>query len=133
MESVLIKTLFSLLAVLGLMLAIAWGFKNYSLNGKISVKNSINIEVLGRQSLQPRHTIYVLKVLNKIFVVGVTEKGIFNLTEISDKENVDKMGQGNEAGLLAEKQEGFASENSGLISVFSKYLSSAVSKLKDGK
>lgn len=133
MESALIKTVFSLLAVLGLMFGIAWAFKKYFLNGKLSVKNSVNIEVLGRHSLQPRHTIYVLKVLNKIFVVGVTEKGIFNLTEISNKENVDNVGQGYEAGLLAEKQEGFTSENSGFISAFSKYLNSAVSKLKESK
>lgn len=133
MESALLKSLFSLIAVLGLMFAIAWAYKKYFLNGKLSMKNSVNIEVLGKHSLQPRHTIYVLQVLDKMIVVGVTEKGIFNLTEMNIKENVDNVDKGNGTSLLGSNQEGFVPENSGFVSIFSKYLSSALSKVKEGK
>lgn len=99
----------------------------------MATKNSVNIEVLGKHSLQPRHSIYVLKVLNKMLVVGVTEKGIFNLAEINNTDNVNCLEQGNGASLLGVNQEGVAPENSGFLSVLSKYLGSTVTKIKEGK
>jgi flagellar biogenesis protein FliO len=84
MTWLLVKTILSLLAVLGLMIAIAWAVKKYVLEGRARGSDVVDIEVLGQRTLQPKRSIFVLKILNKILVVGASEEGMKILTEIDD-------------------------------------------------
>jgi flagellar biosynthetic protein FliO len=84
MTWLLAKTALSLFAVLGLMIAIAWAVKKYVLDGRMRGSNMVEIDLLGQRILQPKRSIFVVKVLNKILVVGTTEAGMNILTEIDD-------------------------------------------------
>jgi flagellar biosynthetic protein FliO len=84
MTWLLVKTLLSLFAVLGLMIAVAWAVKKYILDGRMRGSNMVEIDVLGQRMLQPKRSIFVVKVLNKILVVGTTETGMNTLSEIDD-------------------------------------------------
>ena len=84
MEWLLLKTLFSLVAVLGLMFGVVWFLKKYVYRGRSGSSSQIEIEVLGHRSLQPKRSVVVLKVMHKVIVVGMSEHGMQTLTEIAD-------------------------------------------------
>jgi flagellar protein FliO/FliZ len=84
MEWVLAKTVLSLGLVLGLMFGLVFVLKRYVLPGRVKSAASIEIDVLAQRTLQPRRSVMVLKVLNKVLVVGMTEQGMTLLTEIAD-------------------------------------------------
>jgi flagellar biogenesis protein FliO len=86
MEWVLVKTLMSLLAVLGLMTGIVILLKKYVYKGHGVSTAVVSIDVLGHTVLSPKRSIHVLRVLNKIVIVGVTEGGMTSLGEINDEE-----------------------------------------------
>jgi flagellar biosynthetic protein FliO len=84
MEWLIVKTALSLGAVLALMLVLVVLLKKYVYQGKKRSRVSVEIEVLGQRMLQPRRSVYAIKVMNKVIVVGVTEHGMNTLTELSD-------------------------------------------------
>ena len=86
MEWILIKTLLSLAGVIGLMIALMLVLKKYVSPGKGGASAIVEVEILGQRSLQPKRSVFVLKVLNKVVVVGMTEHGMQALTEIEDPE-----------------------------------------------
>lgn len=81
---VLLKTVGSLIAVLGLMFALAVGLKKYLYGFQGASSTRIAIDVLGQRVIRPKRSIVVVKVLNKVFVVGMTEEGMQTLGEIQD-------------------------------------------------
>ncbi|HUN65403.1 MAG TPA: flagellar biosynthetic protein FliO [Bacteroidota bacterium] len=88
MEWVLVKTMFSLAAVLGLMIAVVWIMKK-TVYGRRQVNSSaVAIDVLGHRMLQPKRSIFVVRVADRILVLGVTEAGMERLTEIGDAETL---------------------------------------------
>jgi flagellar biosynthetic protein FliO len=92
MEWILVKTIFSLVAVLALMAGMVLILKKYVYNGRGASASSVNIEVLGYRMIGPKRSIHVLKVLSKIIVVGVTEGGMTALGEIDDEESLRQIG-----------------------------------------
>ncbi len=82
MEWVMLKTLFSLAAVLGLMFVLLFVVKKFFYGGGSKPSSVVNIEILGSRTLAPKRSVYVLQVMEKVIVVGMTEQGMHTLTEM---------------------------------------------------
>ena len=86
MDWLVVKMLLSLGAVLGLMGGIVVVLKRYVMPGRVSGDTPIAIEILAQKSLQPRRSVVVLKVLDKVLVVGMSEHGMHPLSEMTSVE-----------------------------------------------
>lgn len=84
MEWVILKMLFSLAAVLGLMFALMFVMKKFFYGSGAKSSSVVNIEVLGSRTLAPKRSVYVLQVMDKVIVVGMTEQGMQTLTEMDN-------------------------------------------------
>jgi flagellar biosynthetic protein FliO len=84
MEWVLLKTFLSLLLVLGLMYGLAFLYKKYFLSQGKQDSSQVEIELLGRRTLGPKRSVAVLKVFDRVIVVGMTEDGMRTLSEMPD-------------------------------------------------
>ena len=85
MEAALFKTIVSLVVVLGLMALLVVGLRKLFHVGFPGSSNIVDIDILGQRSVQPKRTLYVVKVLNKVLVLSATEHGIAPLGEIDDE------------------------------------------------
>jgi len=81
----MVKTAFSLVLILGLMFALAYVMRKFVFRGTATASSLVDIEVVGRRALHPKRSVYVLKVMNRILVVGMSEHGMQTLGEISDE------------------------------------------------
>ncbi len=81
---VLLKTLASLAAVLGLMFGLVIVMKKYMYGFQATRSTLVSVDVLGQRLVQPKRSIVVVKVLNKIMIVGMAEEGMTMLGEIND-------------------------------------------------
>jgi flagellar biosynthetic protein FliO len=88
MDWVVVKSLLSLLAVLALMAAIVFALRKYAFKGQLTNTSMVDLSVLGHRMLGPKRGMYVVKVMNKILVVGVTEGGMTSLGEIDDAQSL---------------------------------------------
>jgi flagellar biosynthetic protein FliO len=86
MEWIFIKMILSLGAVLGLMFGLVYVLKRFVLPGGVAAQQPVVIEVLGRKALQPKKSVVVLKVAERVLVVGLSEQGMQILTELSSDE-----------------------------------------------
>lgn len=83
---VLLKSLASLAAVLGLMFGLVVVMKKYMYGFQAGSSSLISVDVLGQKLIQPKRSVIVLKVLNKIMIVGMSEEGMLLLGEINDSD-----------------------------------------------
>jgi flagellar biosynthetic protein FliO len=81
---VLFQTMLSLAAVLALMVGVVYAMKRWLFGTQTNQQSSIPIDVLGYRVLQPKRSVYVVKVLGKTIVVGVSEAGMQTLCEIDE-------------------------------------------------
>ena len=109
MEWIFLKMLLSLGAVLALMFGLVFVLKRFVVPGGTASGFSVPIQILGRKSLQPKKSIVVLKVAEKILVVGVSEQGIQMLTELAE-DDVRVADTGAAATPLSERRGGFAAQ-----------------------
>jgi len=86
MEWLIVKTVLSLALVVGLMFALGFVLKRYVVKAKSGGTDSLEIEVLGQRMLQPRRSIYAVRVMDTVIVLGMTEHGMHMLTELSGPE-----------------------------------------------
>jgi flagellar protein FliO/FliZ len=86
MEWIFLKMILSLGAVLGLMFGLVYVLKRFVLPGGTAAYQPVTIEVLGRKALQPKKSVVVLKVADRVLVVGLSEQGMQTLTELSSDE-----------------------------------------------
>ncbi|MBI5471711.1 MAG: flagellar biosynthetic protein FliO [Ignavibacteriae bacterium] len=96
MEWVVIKTFLALAAVIGLMIAVVYVMKKFVYGNQASGAGIVDMKVIGSMTLQPKRSISVVKVMNTVLVVGVSEEGMQTLAEITD------------AGVLADVNEKLA-------------------------
>lgn len=82
MTWILVKSLLSLAGVLGLMFALAIVVKKIFFNDRLKPDSAIDIEILGSRTIAPKRMVYVLQVLDKVMVVGMTEQGMQTLAEL---------------------------------------------------
>lgn len=86
MEWIFVKMILSLGAVLALMFGLVYVLKRFVMPGGQLPGQGIGIEVLGRKALQPKKSVVVLKVADRVVVVGMSEQGMQTLTEFSADE-----------------------------------------------
>jgi flagellar biogenesis protein FliO len=77
-----IKTLLSLGAVLALMLGLAFLLKKYVYRTGTAPTDRVQVDLLGQRSFGPRRSVYVLRVLDRVLVVGMSEHGMHPLAEL---------------------------------------------------
>jgi flagellar biogenesis protein FliO len=82
---VLLQTMLSLAAVLALMVAVVYAMKRWLFGTPPSQQSAIPVNVLGYRVLQPKRAVYVIKVLSKTMVVGVSEAGMQTLCELDEE------------------------------------------------
>jgi flagellar biogenesis protein FliO len=82
MEWVLVKTVLSLACVIGLMLGVVLVLKRFVYGNRSSSSANVEITILGTKVLQPKRSIVVVKVIDKILIVGMSETGMHILSEI---------------------------------------------------
>jgi flagellar protein FliO/FliZ len=76
----------SLAAVLALMGGLLYFVKRFALPGTGAARMPVQVDVLGRRSLQPKKSIVVVRVAGKVLVLGVSDHGMQTLTELTDDE-----------------------------------------------
>ena len=86
MSWLLFQTVGALIAVLALMFGVAWVMKRYLRLPGLRGSDLVEVEVLGHRALQPKQSVYVLKVLNKVLVIGSGDGGMRTLSVIEDEE-----------------------------------------------
>lgn len=82
-----IRTVLSLAVVLGLIFALKWAMRKYS-PGKAAPAQSKLVEVLFRTPISPKHQVMLIRVGQRVLVVGAGAEGMNTLAEISDPEQV---------------------------------------------
>ena len=88
MELVVVKTFLSLAAVILVMLAVVVVMKKFSFGPHGGSSQIIDMKVIGTMRLQPKQTVAVLKIMNKLIIIGASEEGMRTLAEISDEESL---------------------------------------------
>jgi flagellar biosynthetic protein FliO len=83
-EWVLVKTFVSLAAVLGLMYGLVFVVKRTIMPEGKKKDGQVEIDVLGRRILGPKRSVVVLKVFDRVIVVGMTEDEMRTLAEMPD-------------------------------------------------
>ena len=75
----LLQTLASLLGVLALMVGVLFAVKKWLLGPAARTSSAVPIEVVGHRVLQPKRSIYIIEVMGKRLVIGVSEAGLQTL------------------------------------------------------
>lgn len=86
MEGIFLRMVMSLAAVLALMGGLLYFVKRFALPGTGAARMPVQVDVLGRRSLQPKKSIVVVRVAGKVLVLGVSDHGMQTLTELTDDE-----------------------------------------------
>ncbi len=85
-SGMLVKGIFSLLAVFALILAFVLFLKRFVYNrGGSNLTNGL-IKIINTTFIAPKKSIYLIKIVDKILVVGVTENQMQTLAEFSEEE-----------------------------------------------
>ncbi len=91
MEWIVVKTFASLSAVIGLMVVVVLLMKKFVYGSKASPGNIVDMRVIGTMMLQPKRSVSVLKVMDKVLIIGFTEDGMHTLGEITDEHNLKQI------------------------------------------
>ena len=86
MEWMFAKMLLSLGLVLALMFGLTYLLRRYVVAGGTAASQPLPIELLGRKTLQPKKSVVVIKVADKVLVLGVSEQSMQLLTELTEEE-----------------------------------------------
>jgi flagellar protein FliO/FliZ len=86
MEGILIRMVLSLGAVLALMVGLMYLAKRFVVPGTGAARMPVRVDVIGRRTIQPRKSVVVVRVADKVLVLGVSEHGMQTLTELTDDE-----------------------------------------------
>jgi flagellar protein FliO/FliZ len=86
MEWIFVKMILSLGAVLALMFGLMFVLKRYVMPGTQAPGQKMDIEVLARKALQPKKSVVVLKIADRVVVVGLSDQGMQTLTEFGADE-----------------------------------------------
>lgn len=89
MEWVLVKTVLSLGAVLLCMVGVIFVLKKLVYGNTRHGGTDVGITVLGSRTLQPKRSVTVLRIMDRIIVVGMSEAGMHTLSEF-DAEPVEQ-------------------------------------------
>jgi flagellar biogenesis protein FliO len=91
MEWIVVKTVLSLAGVLALMIGVVLVLKKLLPAGRASSSNVVEMKLLGTMMLQPKRSVAVVKIMNTVLILGMTEEGIQPLGEISDEQSLKEL------------------------------------------
>lgn len=86
MLSVVAKAFLSFALIIFLMLIVFYVLKRFYQPAFGSANSSGVMRIYGQLQIQPRKTIYIVRVLNKVLVIGASENSLTVLSEINDQE-----------------------------------------------
>lgn len=86
----ILETLVTLVAIIALSIIVLVGARRFGIGRALGP-----IEMVGRLPLEGRRSVYLVRVLNRIFVLGASEAGLDKLAEFDSAElPADSSGQG---------------------------------------
>ena len=88
MEGVVLKIILSFALILVLLFGFVFLLKKFYMPYGLSGSSGVEMKIYGALHIQPKKSIYLVKILNKVLVVGVTENSVNLLAEFSDPEIV---------------------------------------------
>ncbi len=86
MIALVLKTIFSFSIVMALMFGILYVLRKFYL--KIPNHSSVGMKIYGQLQIQPKKFIYIVRILNKVLILGVAENSISILSEINDPDMI---------------------------------------------
>jgi len=93
MDWMFLKALLSLGLVIGLIVVVLYLMKRFFYGTHAANIASGNMKLLGHLALQPKKVIYLVQVLDKVFVIGVAETNMQMLGEISNSELIRQISE----------------------------------------
>ena len=87
MDWLVVRAFLTMMMIVGLMFALLVVVRKYFFN-RPNISNE-NMKVLSSLSLQPKKSIFLVKVFNKVMLVGISDNSIAALGEITDEETLD--------------------------------------------
>ncbi len=108
MDWMVVKAFLTMMMIVGLMFAILVVVRKYLFN-RPNIPND-NMKVLSSLSLQPKKSIFLVKVFNKVMLVGISDNSIAALGEITDDETLEII----EASTRRKQMKGFTEILKGL-------------------
>lgn len=112
----LFKTIGVLFLIVALILLLVFLMRRYVFNSPLSGKDSDWIQILGQVQIQPKKFLTLVKVLDRVVLVGMTDSSIVSLAEFNDPGKIEPFletiarkpavfNQGNFLGLFRKKLE----------------------------
>ncbi len=89
MDWLIVKTFLTMLVVVGMMFGLLVVVRKFFYAKPRFVND--NLKVLSSMSLQPKKSIYLVKVFDRVMLVGVSDNSIASLGEITDGEVLQKL------------------------------------------
>ena len=87
-SGLLVRTFVSLIAVLALLYLGVIGLKKYLMQRNGINKSLATLKVIGSTFLGPKKAIYLVQVIDRILILGVTDTQVSLLSEITDQETL---------------------------------------------
>ncbi len=87
MDWLVVRAFLTMMMIVGLMFALLVVVRKYFFN-RPNISNE-NMKVLSSLSLQPKKSIFLVKVFNKVMLVGISDNSIAALGEITDEETLE--------------------------------------------
>ncbi len=85
--------LISLSIVLAIMVGLAYFVKRYMGFQSPAKRTLVKIEVLAHQPLQPKRSVYVVRIASSVLVLGSSEQGLQLFTELHDEQLMELLEQ----------------------------------------
>jgi flagellar biosynthetic protein FliO len=93
MIGVMAKAFLSFALIIFLMIVIFYMLKKFYPQISSSSNSSVSMRVYAQLQLQPRKTIYLVRVLNKVLILGASENSLTILSEIDNPEIIKVLDQ----------------------------------------
>lgn len=87
------QMLVSLTIVLAIMAGLAFFVKRYMGFQSPAKRSLVKVEVLAHQPLQPKRSVYVVRIANSVLVLGSSEQGLQLFTELHDDQLMESLNQ----------------------------------------
>ncbi|MBP6672233.1 MAG: flagellar biosynthetic protein FliO [Bacteroidetes bacterium] len=87
------QMLISLSIVLAIMVGLAYFVKRYMGFQSPAKRTLVKIEVLAHQPLQPKRSVYVVRIASSVLVLGSSEQGLQLFTELHDEQLMELLEQ----------------------------------------
>ncbi len=86
MDSTMLQSLLTLIAGVGIIGLMFFFLKKYTLKAQNS-SNKMNLKVVSKLPLQPKSSLFVVEAGDKTLLIGVSEKNINLISDLSEKGN----------------------------------------------